>query len=154
MDRPDGLSEEALLAHLRGEASPEDSARIEAATAQDADLRAELALMGGLKGALGAATDGPDTREFGWRRLEAEIGKTTQTRPRQPQFWRIAAVFLGALVLGQGTYIALMPGSPEAPGLSHRVGGRCRVRSGRRVRALRPDGRHPDPAARERRARR
>ncbi len=116
MDRPDGLTEDALLAHLRGESTPEDAAKIEAAAAEDPDLRAELALMGGLKGALAAATDGPDMREFGWRRLEADIGKTTRTAPPQrTHIWRIAAVFLGALVLGQGAYIAMAPVTGEAP---------------------------------------
>lgn len=115
MDRPDGLSEEMLLAHLRGEAGPEDAARIEAAAADDPALRAELALMGGLKGALATASDGPDTREFGWRRLEKELSRSSRPAPRRTQLWRIAAVFLGALVLGQGAYIALTQGPNNAP---------------------------------------
>ncbi|MDB2407188.1 hypothetical protein N9W17_01475 [Jannaschia sp.] len=109
MDRPNGLTEEALLAHLRGQNSPEEAAAIEAAAAEDPSLRAELALMGELKGALGAASEGPDTREFGWRKLEAQITKTAQ--PARTHLWRIAAVFLGALVLGQGAYITLAPGA-------------------------------------------
>ncbi|MEM7488051.1 MAG: hypothetical protein AAF390_02895 [Pseudomonadota bacterium] len=116
MDRPDGLSEDELLAHLRGETTPEHAARIDAAAAEDPALRAELALMGGLKGALVTSTDGPDAREFGWRRLEAEIGKTQRARPpAQTNLWRAAAVFLGALVLGQGAYIALAPGTGPEP---------------------------------------
>ncbi|MEM7670058.1 MAG: hypothetical protein AAF317_13100 [Pseudomonadota bacterium] len=118
--RPDGLDEEALRAHLRGEATSEEKARIETAAAGDPALRAELVLMGGLKDALAVATDGPDTREFGWRRLEAEIVKDFATVPAVPvkraHLWRIAALFLGALALGQGTYIALAPSTGEAPG--------------------------------------
>lgn len=117
--RPDGLDEDALSAHLRGDATPEETTLIEAAAANDPALRAELAMMGGLKGALRAATDRPDTRDFGWRRLEAEIakGSATATPPPagQARLWRIAALFLGALVLGQGSYIALAPGIGESP---------------------------------------
>lgn len=111
MDRPDGLSEDALLDHLRGEGTPEEAARIEAAARTDPALRAELALMGGLRGALTASTDGPDTREFGWRRLEAEIARTAAPAGGRTGLWRAAAVVLGALVLGQGAYIALAPGT-------------------------------------------
>jgi anti-sigma factor RsiW len=121
--RPDGLDEDALSAHLRGDATPEETARIEAAAADDPALRAELALMGGLKGALGAATDGPDAREFGWKRLQAEIAAENSKGPvaappppaGKTPLWRIAALFLGALVLGQGAYIALAPGAGDAP---------------------------------------
>lgn len=117
--RPDGLDEDALSAYLRNEATAEDTARIEAAAKNDPALRAELALMGNLKGTLAAASDGADTREFGWRRLEAEIAKETAMAPppraTQSHLWRVAALFLGALVLGQGAYIALAPGAQEAP---------------------------------------
>ncbi|CTQ48576.1 hypothetical protein [Jannaschia donghaensis] len=117
--RTDGLDEDALRAHLRGDATPEETTRIESAAAGDPALRAELALMGGLKDALASATDGPDAREFGWRRLEAEILKNSATVPAAParraHLWRVAALFLGALVLGQGTYIALAPGTGDTP---------------------------------------
>lgn len=111
MDRPDGLSEDELLAHARGTSTSEQAARIEAAAAEDPALRAELALMGGLRDALAASTDAPDARAFGWQRLEAEIGWTARpaAAPRG-RIWRMAAVFLGAMVLAQGAYIALAPG--------------------------------------------
>ncbi|MCK0167642.1 hypothetical protein MWU52_08800 [Jannaschia sp. S6380] len=116
MARPDGLTEDDLLAHLRGENTPEAAARIEAAAAADPDLRAELALMAELKPALADATDAPDMRPFGWRRLEAEIANAPRVAPvdRTP-LWRGAAVFLGALVLVQGAYIAFTPGDAEDP---------------------------------------
>lgn len=119
MDRPDEFDEEDLLSFSRGEASAELAARIEAVAASDATFRAELALMGGLKGALAAATDGPDAREFGWRRLEADIAKSaggTQAGRDRPQIWRLAAAFLGAIVIAQGAYIAVAPGTDDAPG--------------------------------------
>jgi anti-sigma factor RsiW len=116
MDRSDGLTEDDLLAHLRGQSAPDVAARIERSAAADAGLRAELALMTELKGALADATDGPDTRPFGWRRLEAEIARTPVARPAEPvRPWRIAAVFLGALVLGQGAYIAFAPTGADDP---------------------------------------
>lgn len=114
MTRPDDLDEDDLLAYQRGEAPPETAARIEAAAEGDAGLRAELAVMGGLKGALDAASDSPDMRSFGWRRLEAEIKLEDRVVPApRGQIWRVAAMILGALVLGQGTYIALVPGSGD-----------------------------------------
>lgn len=117
--RPDELDEDSLSAYLRGDATPDEAARIEAMAPDDPAFRAELALMGGLKGALAAATDGPDAREFGWRRLQAEIAKDPARAPpstaRRTFLWRIAALFLGALVLGQGTYIAFAPGAGDAP---------------------------------------
>ncbi|KIT15066.1 hypothetical protein [Jannaschia aquimarina] len=114
MDRPDGLNEDDLLAYARGDATPDEAARIEAAAARDPALKAELALMAGLKGALAASTDRPDARAFGWKRLEAEIGRApaeTQAAPRG-RIWQLAAVFLGAIVLVQGSYIALGPDAP------------------------------------------
>lgn len=116
--RPDGLDEDALLAYLRGEASPGDATRITSATEEDPAFRAELALMGQLKGALAAASDGADTREFGWRRLEAEIAKDATVQPgptRRSYLWRVAALVLGGVALGQGAYIALAPGAAQAP---------------------------------------
>ncbi|WP_375173651.1 hypothetical protein [Pseudooceanicola sp.] len=118
MERPDKFDEDDILAFSRGEAPADVAARIEAAAATDETLRAELALMGGLRGALAAATDGPDTREFGWRRLQAEIAKSEDHAPEpraRPHVWRIAAMFLGALVIGQGAYIAVAPGTNNAP---------------------------------------
>ncbi len=118
MNRPDELDEEDLLAFARGEASADVSARIKEVAATDTTFRAELTLASGLKNTLAAATDGPDTREFGWRRLEAEIAKSPDNTPIQgdrPQFWRFAAMFLGALVIAQGSYIALVPGTGDAP---------------------------------------
>lgn len=101
MTRRDGLSEDALLDYAHGKAKPEQAAEIEAAAADDPALRAELALMAGLKGALATSGDAPDSRAFGWKRLEAEIGKTDRkTRaPTRAPTWRIAAAFLGAVVL-------------------------------------------------------
>ncbi|WP_238367226.1 hypothetical protein [Mesobacterium pallidum] len=110
------FSEEDLLAYTHGRADAELRARIEAAAEGDPALRAELAMTSALKGALGDATDGPDTRELGWRRLEAEIKRSAPANvPTTPRtaFWRVAAVVLGALVLGQGAYIATAPG--DAP---------------------------------------
>lgn len=114
MDRPDGLNEDELLAHVRGVSTPEQAARIEAAAVRDPALSAELALMYRLKGALGQATEGPDARDFGWKRLETEIGRTA-ARPKSPRapIWRMAAMLLGAVVLAEGAYIAFAPS--EAP---------------------------------------
>jgi anti-sigma factor RsiW len=116
--RTDGFDEDDLLAHLRGTAAPETSARIDAAAEADPAFRAELAVARGLKDALASATEGPDQRPFGWKRLEAEIGAQERTAVAPPQrtaLWRIAALFLGAVVLGQSAYIALGPGVGDAP---------------------------------------
>ncbi|MDE4174868.1 hypothetical protein PXK01_11940 [Phaeobacter sp. PT47_59] len=115
MPQSNGPTDDELLAYLRGETTPEQTAHIEKAASTDDGLRAELALMSGLKPALAAASDGPDARTFGWKKLEAEISRTAQVAPVPRQgLWRVAAVLLGALVVGQGAYIALAP-SAEAP---------------------------------------
>ncbi|QBF32634.1 hypothetical protein [Thalassococcus sp. S3] len=114
MDRSDGLTEEELLAHIRGQSTPEQAARIEAAADADPALRAELSVMAGLKDALGASTDGPDTRIFGWKRLEAEI-KSTQTAAPRTRGWQMIAAALGTVALLQGAYIAFVPQGGGAP---------------------------------------
>jgi D-tyrosyl-tRNA(Tyr) deacylase len=67
--RLDGSDEDALSAHLRGDATPRMRRGSRPVAADNPTLRAEPALMGALKGALGAATDGPDGRAFRWQRL-------------------------------------------------------------------------------------
>ncbi len=116
MDRSHELTEEELAAHVRGDSAPEQAARIEAAAEADPNLRAELAVMGGLKEALKASTDAPDTRAFGWKRLETEIAQTKAATPvPRVQSWRLAAAGLGVVALLQGTYIALAPAGGDTP---------------------------------------
>ncbi|APX10709.1 anti-sigma factor family protein [Tateyamaria omphalii] len=112
MDRPDGLSEDTLLAHLRGETDPETAARIEAQAEADPALRAELALMAGLRGAL---AQGEGAAQGGWDRLAAEIDRTKPANLPHRPVWRIAALFLGAVVLVQGAFLVVGDGSGDGP---------------------------------------
>ena len=108
------FSEDDLLSYIRGSASPELSARIDATAAQDPSFKAEIALMRGL----GPAIKSDDTRraatEFGWRRLEKAIrndsARRPATAPRQMVIWRAAAAILVVAVLGQAGYIITQPG--------------------------------------------
>ncbi|MCB1494063.1 MAG: hypothetical protein KDJ77_20035 [Rhodobiaceae bacterium] len=105
------FSEDELLAHVRGAAPSDLSDRIDAQAARDPDLRAEIAVMRGLKPALVGDDAGNPPGEFGWRRLEAEIRKDqAASRSAVPQprvaLWRAAAVIFGLAVLGQGAFIA------------------------------------------------
>ena len=114
------FSEDDLLNYVRGAASPELSARIEAMTARDPALKAEIALMRGLGPALRDAEADQPPSEFGWRRIEAAIrregaGRRPGPSRRQVVVWRVAAAFLGIAVLGQAGYITSLPTTVEAP---------------------------------------
>ena len=104
------FSEDDLLDYVRGAAAPELSDRIEATTARDPALRAEIALMRGLKPALEGGDAGRPPGEFGWKRLEAairrgEVELRSTPSPRQVATLRIAAAVLAIAVLGQTAYI-------------------------------------------------
>ena len=114
------FSEDDLLNYVRGAASPELSGRIEAMTARDPALKAEIALMRGLGPALRDGETGQPPNEFGWRRIEAAIrregaGRRPAPSRRQVVAWRVAAAFLGIAVLGQAGYITSLPTTVEAP---------------------------------------
>ena len=112
------FSEDDLLDHVRGMASPKVSNRIDAMAARDPALRAELALMRGLGPALKADDAGRPPGEFGWRRLEKAIrrgdAQHLAARPRQVVIWRAAAAILMVAVLGQAGYIITMPATEPA----------------------------------------
>ncbi|WP_147114546.1 hypothetical protein [Tateyamaria sp. syn59] len=112
MDRTDGLNEDLLLAHLRGETDPETAARIEAEAEADPALRAELALMQGLPCAL---SQGDGAAEGGWDRLASEIERTRPANLPHRPMWRIAALFLGAVVLVQGAFLVVGGGAEDGP---------------------------------------
>jgi anti-sigma factor RsiW len=114
------FTEDDLLAYVRGAASAELSARIEALAQTSDAFRAEIALMHGLGPALRATDQGQPPNELGWRRLEGAIKRGNDASRRTPApgrlaMLRAAAVFLGFVVLGQGVYIAAFAPSPEAP---------------------------------------
>jgi hypothetical protein len=108
------FSEDELLIYVRGASSPALADRIEAMMARDPALRAEIALMRGLKPALADADTGQPPGEFGWTKLQAAIRRDEAQRHRglsrrQLVVWRVAAAFLGVAVLGQIAYIASAP---------------------------------------------
>lgn len=113
-DRPGSFSEDALLDYVRGSASAALSVQIEDAMADDPALRAEIALMRGLKPAL-STDDGVNAPgEFGWRKLEAEIRRETSVEQPAPvrgraSYWRMAAAVFGFAAFGQAAYIATAP---------------------------------------------
>ena len=107
----DPFSEDELLDYVRGVAPPALSGRIEAMMAHDRALEAEIALMRGLKPALDGVDSSQPPGAFGWKRLEAAIGRDAAQRrpapsPRHGPALRIAAAVLGVAVLGQAAYIA------------------------------------------------
>lgn len=106
MDKP-SFSDDEILDYARGAASADLAARIESALPDNPALRAQLSVLEALGPALQDETPAaPD--ELGWKRLETRIRRE---RPRAaPVLWRAAAVVLGALVLGQGTYLAMQVG--------------------------------------------
>lgn len=121
MEETGPFSEDELLAHMRGEAAPELSQRIEAAAANDPALCAEIATMQGIKQALMDGETGNPPGEFAWRKLEAAI-REEPTSAQQSRssgavtWWRAAAVFLGLAVLGQGAYLVVNQTPHEAAG--------------------------------------
>ena len=112
MNRPDGLTEDELLAHMRGQTDADTAGRIEAQADADPNLRAELALMGELRGAL---SQGTSAAPGGWDRLAAEIERTVPAAQPHRPVWRIAALFLGAVVLVQGAFLVVGNTPGDAP---------------------------------------
>lgn len=110
MEKTGPFSADDLLAHIRGEAAPELSQRIEAAEAEDSALRAELAVLSGMRQAVKTEETGNPPGAFAWRKLEAEIRRDTGAQDQfrskgMTTWWKAAAVFLGLAVLGQAAYI-------------------------------------------------
>lgn len=119
-DQPRPFSEDDLIAYTGGTAPEPLRQRIEAAMANDQDFRAEIAVMRALKTALSSDTGVNHAREFGWRKLEAEIRRDSRA-PQSPKarsatsLWRAAAIVFGIAVIGQTGYLAyLTGGTPEA----------------------------------------
>ncbi|MEM9011411.1 MAG: hypothetical protein AAGE18_09295 [Pseudomonadota bacterium] len=105
------FSEDELLNYARGLATPDLSARIEAAMMEDRAFGAEIAVMRGLGPALKEAETGPAQTDLGWRRLEAAIrregaGAPSSASRRPAMLWRAAAIVLGMVALGQAAYLA------------------------------------------------
>lgn len=99
------LTDDELLAYAQGKASPALAASIDEAQTIDRSLAAELALMTGLKPALGGANP---LGELDWRRLEADIRRETQSAraapvrskpPARLAIWKAAAVVLGLVAI-------------------------------------------------------
>lgn len=116
--RPGKFSEEQLLDYVRGRASAELSAQIEAEVAKEPALRAEIALMRGLKPSLQDAVPLNPPGELGWRRLEADIRREGKlpapaNKSRRSSVWRVAAVVFGFAAIGQATYIGTVLNTPE-----------------------------------------
>lgn len=105
------FSEDDLRAFVAGDGSASVAAEIEDRMKGDPALRAEIAVMRGL--ARGASDESADFDELGWRRLEKRIKaeQAAQTPVTVPNFWRIAAVVCGFVVLAQGAFIAVNSGS-------------------------------------------
>ncbi len=83
-DRP---TDEDLHAFALGTLAPEKARLVQAALDSDAALAADVAFMRGLKSAVQDDTDAPaPPGEFGWKRLEAEINKTSAAQPRNSRW--------------------------------------------------------------------
>lgn len=111
------FSDDELLAYARGDLPEVRSARLKAELSINPDLEAEISLLRALKPALALDTSA-HPGEFGWHRLKAEIQRDREIQ--QPAasaplnlLWKVAAVFLGLAVLGQGAYIASLDNQPN-----------------------------------------
>jgi len=116
--------------HANGTLDGAERAEVDAALAQDAGLRAELAALEAIRGTLQAEKAEPGPGEFGLARLMREIAREEAAAgdraPRQARagagrlrIWQIAAAVALALFLGQSAL--LLRG--EAPGFGLAGGG-------------------------------
>jgi len=102
---PDMFTEDELHAYLR-DAAPEDlRARIDIALVEQPSLRAEIALMRGLKTTLVSEDVTPLPQELGWQRLKTDISRQQASLPARAPIWRLVAACLGILAVGQAGYI-------------------------------------------------
>ena len=69
----DSLSDETLIAYVRGRLPEADAARIAAEATRRPDLAAEIALVRGLAGAADAEANAPVPGELGWARLSRAL---------------------------------------------------------------------------------
>ncbi len=72
-DEHDSLSDETLIAYVRGRLPEADAARIAVEATRRPDLAAEIALVRGLAGAADAEADAPVPGELGWARLSRAL---------------------------------------------------------------------------------
>ncbi|MDA5555810.1 hypothetical protein [Shimia sp. MMG029] len=105
-------NDEELDTYVRGQASDTLTQAIERDMAVTPALRAEIALLRGIRPALEKEAPVSPPGELGWRRLEAALSDAPQERLLQnratPNHWRVAAIALGIAVIAQGALL-LMP---------------------------------------------
>ena len=106
LDRLERRAVEKLLPfHDSGTLDPEETARVERALAEDAELREELAFLHELRAGVHAATEVPSAGDLGWARLQRSI-RQERRRELVSRAWRPAlALAAGLALMVQGTTI-------------------------------------------------
>ena len=111
-DEPDSLSDEMLIANVRGRLPEADAAQIAAEAAQRPDLAAELALVRGLAAAADAEADAPVPGELGWARLSRALDAEPARPARRvgPRLWPLAAAAAAAVLVWQVVAVPIITG--------------------------------------------
>jgi anti-sigma factor RsiW len=116
-DQPNNLTDETLMAFVRGSLPAEEAARIAREAERRPDLAAEIALIRGIDLALAEEAKAPSPGELGWARLSRAIDAETAARAsaRRP-LWQLAAAAAAAVVLWQGVAVPLISMRGDQPG--------------------------------------
>jgi anti-sigma factor RsiW len=114
-DRPEGATDEALIAYVRGTLPRQDADRIEAEAGRNPELAADIALTRGVATALDEQARESAPGPLGWARLSRALDAETARpeRVRRP-VWQLAASAAAAVLLWQAVAVPIL--SPERPG--------------------------------------
>jgi anti-sigma factor RsiW len=111
-DERDSLSDETLIAYVRGRLPDADAARIAAEATRQPGLAAELALVRGLVGAADAEADSPVPGELGWARLSRALDAEPARPARRvgSRLWPLAAAAAAAVLVWQVVAVPIISG--------------------------------------------
>lgn len=121
----DTLSDEQLVAYVRGRLPEAEAARISALAATRPELAAEIALARGVAADVDAEAAAATPGDLGWARIARalESQKAAPVRPARISLWRMGAVAAAAVLGWQLVAVPLLEGPEtgyvpvtEAPG--------------------------------------
>jgi anti-sigma factor RsiW len=112
-DRPEGATDEALIAYVRGTLPRQDADRIEAEAGRNPELAADIALTRGIAAALDEQARESAPGPLGWARLSRALDAETvrPERVRRP-VWQLAASAAAAVLLWQAVAIPILTERP------------------------------------------
>jgi anti-sigma factor RsiW len=112
-DRPEGATDEALIAYVRGTLPRQDADRIEAEAGRNPELAADIALTRGIAAALDEQARESAPGPLGWARLSRALDAETARpeRVRRP-VWQLAASAAAAVLLWQAVAIPILTERP------------------------------------------